>query len=700
MSAYAEFAEKFNLKLNEQQARAVQSTDSAVLLLAVPGSGKTTTLVARIGYLIHAMAAAPESILTMTYTVAASADMRARYIALFGDEYAGRLEFRTINAVCAQIIRDYLRLTGGTSFRLAENTSVMLADIFQRLYGEYPDEAMKSELQRIVTYAKNMRLKPEDLESLTVFEKPAAPLYSEYVREMTARGLMDFDDQLVFARRILLKYPALLSRYRERYKYICVDEAQDSSMIQHELIRLLIGEGGILFMVGDEDQSIYGFRAAYPDALLQFERGYSAARVLLLENNYRSTPQIISAADRFIAQNTMRREKHMRAARVSGAPVRRVTLNNRAAQYTYITRLIQAAPERELAILFRNNDSALPLIDALDRGGISYRCRQSEKSLFFSSRTVCATCDILSLALDPTDAEAFMRIYYMLGVGVTRELAEAAVRQCAAGRYASLFDALAACAVQQPWLHERLEELALNMRALKEESARAAMYRLRSRMGFESYVRRANSDAERLYLLSALAMREGSVESFLARLARLKDLVLTGGDKSAKVILSTIHSSKGLEYERVIIMDAIKGILPQSSAPESDAAAAEKAAYEEERRLFYVGATRAKDELILLGYSKESCPFVESFCAADGGIKADRARKPLPGGLRGLSLSMRRTSAAPSAFIPGAEIIHKDFGEGRIREVNGDIARVSFSRVGEKTLSIPVCLSYGIVKMK
>lgn len=174
-----------------------------------------------------------------------------------------------------------------------------------------------------------------------------------------------------------------------------MDEAQDTSKIQHMIIHLLAGENGNLFMVGDEDQSIYGFRAAYPDALMRFEGDYPNSTFLLLEENFRSTPEIVSAADRFIARNTMRHKKHMRASRPSGASVRRVGLISRAAQYSYIAKMAEGEPKRELAVLYRNNDSVVPLIDFMDRNNIGYCVRQTD-GVFFTSRTVSGVRDLMS----------------------------------------------------------------------------------------------------------------------------------------------------------------------------------------------------------------------------------------------------------------------------------------------------------------
>ena len=670
MLSYAEFCDKFNIRLDAQQAQAVQCTDRAVLLLAVPGSGKTTTLITRAAYLVYCMGIAPENILTMTYTVAASAEMRARFSAAFGEEYAKRLEFRTINGVCESIINRYARQTRAQRFDLVSDNGAILAEVFRTVRGEYPEGGDIKELQEAITYIKNMRLPRSEIDELEAGGIAVAPVYDAYRETLRQRGLMDYDDQLVFARQILLKYPDILGALRERYKYICVDEAQDTSKIQHEIIRLLTGESGSIFMVGDEDQSIYGFRAAYPDALMSFEGDYGGARVLLLESNYRSTPEITEPADRFIARNSARHEKHIRAVRGHGAPIRTVALSERAAQYSYICTMMENDPQRETAVLYRNNDSAVALIDWLDRRGVPFRCRRGENS-FFSNRTVNGVRDIMTLALEPGNAEAFMRVYSKFSLPIRRETAELAVSLYGAGKADSLIAALESASKEQPdWLRERIAEL-------------------HDKMGYGGYVLKDSGDKERMYLLSILAAREKNTESFLQRLRELENISTENRTADSKLILSTIHSSKGLEYDRVIIIDALDGILP--SVPCSGRLDDEqRKTLEEERRLFYVAATRAKNELILMTYPRQgTSTFIEQFF--------EKPKRSL-GGLTRPNVT-QKTLWAVKDYFPGTQVEHSVFGQGTITEVKGELATVIFRSGETKKLMLPICIGNGLLKL-
>ena len=277
--------------LNDQQRAAVEAVNGPVLLLAVPGSGKTTVLITRLGYMTEVCGIAPEAILTMTYTVAATQEMRARFAARFGGELAARLEFRTINGVAARIIALYSRMYGRTPPELIRNeseTTPLLLRLWQDTKHEYPAESTVKDLRTAITYIKNMCLTDAELDELETDIENLPDLYRGYQKALKAAHKMDYDDQLCFALQILRGAPAVAAAFRKRYKYFCVDESQDTSKVQHEIIRVLAQESGNIFMVGDEDQSIYGFRAAYPQALMDFEKTYPGAQILLMEQDHRT----------------------------------------------------------------------------------------------------------------------------------------------------------------------------------------------------------------------------------------------------------------------------------------------------------------------------------------------------------------------------------------------------------------------------
>ena len=356
--------------------------------------------------------------------------MAARFAQVFGADLAGRLEFRTINGLSARIIRYYEKTKGRTAFALITSErklSSLVGDLCQKATGEFPTESTVKSLRTAITYIKNNQLGPEAIEKYPLDDLPVGKIYQEYCAALRSYGWMDFDDQMVYAARILRKYPDILGAFQDRYRYLCVDEAQDTSRIQPTILRLLAGQRQNLFLVGDEDQSIYGFRAAEPSALLHFEQDYPGAKVLLLERNYRSTARIVQAADAFIRQNQHRRDKHMVAVRDDGPVIQPIWVADRVELYACLARLA-ATCDRETAVLARNNDSALPVLDLLDRQGIGCRCRQIEGS-FFSHRIVRDVEHFITLAYEPTNGEAFLPIYYKLGASIKKAAAHWAVRE-------------------------------------------------------------------------------------------------------------------------------------------------------------------------------------------------------------------------------------------------------------------------------
>ena len=685
---YRGFAEKYALKLNRQQEEAVRSVEGNVLLLAVPGSGKTTVLVARLGYALYCLGVAPENILTMTYTVAAAADMRKRFVSLFGEELSGRLAFRTINGVCARIIRQYEQSRGTTAFELLSDESriaAMLGDICRGVLNEYPADSDIKAIRTKITYVKNMCLKPEEIEALNQEIKGFPSIYRAYVDTMKRQRLMDYDDQLVYAYNILRRCPDILHSLQSRYRYICVDEAQDTSKIQHMIIELLAGPEGNLFMVGDEDQSIYGFRAAYPRALADFSRRRKNARVLLMEQNYRSTRQIVRAADRFIQQNSDRHPKRMTAVRGDGAEVKELTVSSRAGQYAYLLKTAKDCG-RETAVLFRDNECALPLIDLLDRSRIPYRCRQMDTS-FFTSPVVRDITDIIRFALDQTDGQLFMNLYYKLNARLSKQEAQEAVRRCPESM--SVLEYLAEDFPLSGFKRKQCRALLTHMNNMLTENAGSAVYRIVKYMGYGAYLKQREMGEGKAEILQALGNQEPSPARLLDRLDELSGIIRSHESNDSRFILSTIHSSKGLEYDRVFLMDTIDGILPSQAADE------DRALMEEERRLFYVGMTRAKNELNIFTFRQAELS--SAFSAALFPGKEEKPAAPKGGG----APSIRPPSAGSSLhwaakdYFPGVRVCHRQFGKGQVITRNEDILTVRFEQGESRKLSLSVCLKAG-----
>lgn len=741
---WKEFETTFSVKLNQQQKEAVQSTKGPVLLLAVPGSGKTTVLVTRLGYMIYCKNIPPESILTVTYTVAATKDMSERFAVRFGEDMAKRLEFRTINGICARIIQYYGRRIGKTPFELVKDekaTTGMLIRICQDHGMGYPTESDLKNVRTLITYIKNMMLNEEELQKLEEeSDIRIAGIYREYCRQMREQKLMDYDDQMLYAYNMLRKDPGVLAYFQNRYPYICVDEAQDTSKIQHAIIALLAAGTGNLFMVGDEDQSIYGFRAAYPEALLSFEKKHPGAKVLLMEENFRSNAKIVEAADKFIQKNTLRHEKHMRAAREAGADIREISLKSRKAQYVYLMKAAQEcttgmagmsgseehrgradASVTETAVLYRDNECAIPLIDLLERKNIPYRMRNADLS-FFTHRTVLDVQNIIRFAMDPKDTELFMQIYYRLKLFFNKKDA-LRYAQISQEKDMEVLDAALKYGNLEKYQEDNIRNLKRQMVRILNMPGDEAVNQILTYMGYQDYLKKMGMNANKLETVKLIGSRVESPEKLLERLEELRTIIQEKvSDKDCPFILSTMHASKGLEYDTVYLLDVMDGILPEKVLANSRTASKEELeTYEEERRLFYVGVTRAKNQLNVFTTNKPS-----KFCSELLGKRnlRENQQKEYTGikkwgdyspagtyGIKGNGMYHGYGTGHGSQKQPGKSyqeladalgegmiVKHKKFGEGVVVDMEGEHIRIQFGD-NVKNMDLKVLARLGMLEI-
>ncbi|MDR3884980.1 MAG: ATP-dependent helicase [Dorea sp.] len=741
---WKEFETTFSVKLNQQQKEAVQSTKGPVLLLAVPGSGKTTVLVTRLGYMIYCRNIPPESILTVTYTVAATKDMSERFAVRFGEDMAKRLEFRTINGICAMIIQYYGRRIGKTPFELVKDekaTTGMLIKICQDHGMGYPTESDLKNVRTLLTYIKNMMLNEEELQKLEEeSDIRIAGIYREYCRQMREQKLMDYDDQMLYAYNMLRKDPGVLAYFQNRYPYICVDEAQDTSKIQHAIIALLAAGTGNLFMVGDEDQSIYGFRAAYPEALLSFEKKHPGAKVLLMEENFRSNAKIVEAADKFIQKNTLRHEKHMRAAREAGADIREISLKSRKAQYVYLMKAAQKcttgmagmsgseehrgradASVTETAVLYRDNECAIPLIDLLERKNIPYRMRNADLS-FFTHRTVLDVQNIIRFAMDPKDTELFMQIYYRLKLFFNKKDA-LRYAQISQEKDMEVLDAALKYGNLEKYQEDNIRNLKRQMVRILNMPGDEAVNQILTYMGYQDYLKKMGMNANKLETVKLIGSRVESPEKLLERLEELRTIIQEKvSDKDCPFILSTMHASKGLEYDTVYLLDVMDGILPEKVLANPRTASKEELeTYEEERRLFYVGVTRAKNQLNVFTTNKPS-----KFCSELLGKRnlRENQQKEYAGikkwgdyspagtyGIKGNGMYHGYGTGHGSQKQPGKSyqeladalgegmiVKHKKFGEGVVVDMEGEHIRIQFGD-NVKNMDLKVLARLGMLEI-
>jgi len=681
---YTDFKNKYGLKLNKQQDEAVQSINGATLLLAVPGSGKTTVLVSRLGYMLYVCGIRPENILTMTYTVAATNDMRSRFVSFFGDEYASRLEFRTINGVCARIIMLYEAKQGRRAFELISDekkTSAIISGIYREVEKDFPSESDIKNIRTLITYAKNMMLGREEIKKLDEDGLEFSAIYEMYNAYLRSSKQMDYDDQMIYAYKILNQYPDILCDLRDKYRYLCVDEAQDTSKIQHAIIKLLAGEESNLFMVGDEDQSIYGFRAAYPEALLSFEKDHKNAKVLLMEENFRSSGNIVSMAQRFISANKFRHEKNMYTVREKGRSVRKIALTAREAQYSYLLKVAQS-PDNLTAILYRDNESALPLIDLFERNSVKYNAKGFDPS-FFGHRVVRDIVDIIRFAENQYDTELFLRIYYKLSTYLTKDMAQTACK-ISEDKAIGILDAVFELRGMTKGTEKACRSIYTHFKSIASDKGGNVVYRIANFMGYNDYLERMGIKTAKISILENIASRVKGYREFLDRLDELSRVVTERRyDKDCCLILSTIHSSKGLEYDSVYLIDVIDSFFPEAVVTNyNNADEDEIRAYEEERRLFYVAVTRAKEELCIFGYAREISCFTDEFF---GETQKSDIKPVTNAAIYDTELAEYR-----KRFRLGSLLSHKHFGMCEVTEITGDLITVKFYMGITKKLSLRV----------
>lgn len=654
---YNEFLSKFNIRLNEQQNAAVQRVQGATLLLAVPGSGKTTVIVSHLGYMLYCLDIAPENILTMTYTVAATNDMRKRFRRVFGDEYADKLEFRTINGVCQRILMyKYKHLPR----ILSDESSVsrIVAQALHAVFGEYPNDRDIADYALHIAYAKNMMLPPQErMKRARKFEE----VFQAYTRILRENRWMDYDDQLVLAYDALSNDEALRTHFHTTYRYINVDEAQDTSLIQHKIIQLLAGRDGNIFMVGDEDQSIYGFRAAYPQALMSFVNDYDNAVTLLMEQNYRSDGCIVQTANKFIKRNAQRHNKEMFTDKGDGKPIKYTYIKERTKQPGYLLDALTASESQDIAVLYRNNDSIIPLIDLLSKRGIPYKHRGAE-TLFFSTPVVSDIIDLINLSEDMRRSEEFLRVYYKMGISLRKDIVESVLG--AKNPDDTVFQALIGSPAVPEHVRKKLYVMERLVIDIYRNHTDDAIDYIIDRVGYGRWLERRKTESTALMILRMLAGQNRTISTFVRRMGELKAIIGQGGAQDAAITLSTIHSSKGLEYDDVILFDLCEGVFPSMDAKKDDNIR------EEENRLFYVGMTRARHGLECVYQTTE---FVTGLMTPSD---SHRYEHPL----------IHPPVKSVETFEVGDRVSHAQFGVGVVVGVGVDTVTVSFGKRGTKQI--------------
>lgn len=692
--------EEKNFNLTEEQKRAVVHDHGPLLLLAVPGAGKTTVLTVRIAYLILVRGAVPERILCLTFSRAAAREMRERFDQNFRERIKGKVHFSTIHSFSYKVVRELFKQQG-ISYHLmekqtgADSKNRVLRHLYQQANHTVPSEDQLDELHNAICYVKNRLCKPDDLSNPPIADFAAIyKAYEDHKLQHQPR-LIDFDDMLVLAYQGFLENSRFLKAFRKQTDYILTDESQDTSLLQHKIIELIARPQENIFVVGDDDQSIFGFRAAEPQYLLDFPTVYDKALVYRMEENFRSTPQIVDVACRFIRHNKVRFDKEMMTRNAEGEALRIKQFENVGEQNRFIQEELQKIDNfADVGLLFRNNLSAISLAHDLDLAGIPFYLRESSKERFFQHWTIKDVLNYMRFSYNDKSLRIFEKIWAKLDVYVNKTQLEY-LQGIQIER--SIFEILA----EMPDLPDkrRKEYLALKgqFHHLNTLAPFKAIQYIRSAMNYDQVIRRvceqlgfAREYMESILgILENIAAREKSLPEFARRLDYLEDLIKRSSknQNTNAVTLSTIHSAKGLEWEHVYLLDLVEGIIPDRQALESSEK--KQSALEEERRLFYVGMTRAKNALTLCipNYYLRQYAAESMFVREVQRLLTDTG--PTENELR-----------SADTFGVGLVVIHKKYGEGVITSEQKDFLTVRFKNGQDRTLLTQLCIEKNILRAK
>ncbi|SDG64885.1 DNA helicase-2 / ATP-dependent DNA helicase PcrA [Planococcus glaciei] len=706
MSNFFERKQKqLGVELNKIQRKAVERTEGPLLLLACPGSGKTTTMIMRVGYLIEEKKVQPHRIKAITFSKASAIDMQERYKRFFPK--LAPVDFSTIHSLAFQITREYfaesryVMIEGSESHGLHKKR--LLREMFETEVGEPITDDQLDELTSFISFVKNKMTPREQWKKLEAPFEGAIEILKTYeaFKENYDVRLVDFDDMLSLANEALEKDADLLAKYQNRWDYVMTDESQDTSMIQHAIVEKLVARHNNLCVVADDDQSIYTWRAAEPTYLLKFKNVYPDAYVMKMERNYRSSKNIVEAANLFIKTNKKRHDKNMFTKQPEGDPIIIRRLASEEAQLKYVMKELKELKHfGDVAILYRNNSSSTLLMSELDRLGIPFYMKDADNR-FFSHWIVEDMLNFMRFSLKPERIDIYAKIASKTNAYWSGSQLKQLSRMKPTVKNA--FDEINLNITLKDYQIKILAEQKKWFDALNGMKPLKVIRTIRADLGYDQMLAsRAEKFGMRLqYLeqilitLEQIAEPLSSMTEFAKRLKELEQVTQNAkAEKTEDMLtLSTFHSSKGLEFERVYMIDLVEGIIPTEEDAENPDT------LEEARRLFYVGMTRAKKHLELISYDSES-RFVDEVrdivvpekpvapktrTVAKTPIKVDVPDNP-------------NAAKREDELLEGARVRHRVFGTGKIIERDHERISIQFAKE-RKELLIDICLSYKLLEV-
>ena len=661
---------------NREQEEAITHKGGPLMVLAGPGSGKTLVITYRVKWLIENAGVYPSNILVITFTRAAAEEMKKRFFMFDGMENAP-VTFGTFHSIFFMILRYAYRYTAANIIR-EDVKRRYIKEMTENMELEIEDEnEFLSGIINEISYVKGEMMSLSYYHSNNCSDELFAQIYEGYEKRLREENLIDFDDMLVFCYELLREREDIRTLWQNKFQHILIDEFQDINKVQYEIIRMLAGKGDHLFIVGDDDQSIYRFRGARPEIMLGFEKDYPEAKKVILNTNYRCSEEIVESAEHLISHNTKRFPKNMQAARGSKVPITFRNLKDAGEECTDILKGIRfyykkGIPLEDMAVIFRTNTQPRLLVGRLMEYNIPFQMRDVIPNIFdyWIARNILT---YIKLAMGNRDRKLFLQVmnrpkrYISRSMITEPQVDLKKLKQQTFGK---------------KWLYEKIDKLEMDLYLLRKMEPYAAIQYIRNGIGYEDYMneyaqfRRMNPDdlEEVLNQIQESAKEYHSFEEWFTYIEsygeELRKQMEAGRQQKSGVTLTTMHSSKGLEYEVVFVMDINEGVTPHKKA-------VKEADLEEERRLFYVAVTRAKTYLFLYSV-KELYQKDAQISRYIGELRYDKKE-----------------------FQKGKRVIHKNIGKGTVLELKEDKIKIKFDNSKKPRLfSIKYLMEQGLLELE
>ncbi|BES65163.1 ATP-dependent helicase [Gottschalkiaceae bacterium SANA] len=671
------------LHFNQQQIDAIQHTQGPALILAVPGAGKTTTLICRTGFLIFEEKITPHSILSLTFSRAAALDMKKRFNELFQSHLHANISFSTFHSFCYRFLKAFDRELPAWTLLEGKGAPIskkkLIAQIHFSMHREWPNEEVIEEILRQISVAKNR----ETTVATSSMVKALPEIAAQYESEKEKNRWFDYDDLLRHTLNRLRKDSTLRQQLQKRYPYIQVDESQDLSPVQFQLISCLLSSKKNIFMVADDDQSIYGFRGAMPEELFAFTKNEANFSVYRMETNYRSGTPLIEAANAVIQKNTSRFDKHMIKREDVSTSLHLHICSNPEDQLKQIESKVQEKQDQgSIGILFRNRISALPILNVMESQHIQVNVRDLQTN-FFRSALYKDFRAFFLFSLDPSDGESLDQIWYKFnGYIKKRDYQQLRSLQSDENLLRRLIQTTDLPLYQRRNI-QRIEDCFHQVQKQRPSFAietilRDLNYRdhLNSKKDKANY--RGEVDSQHLSILQTLATQSVSIIDFLSRCDQLQARLSRFEKPQSSITLSTLHGAKGLEFDHVLMIDLIDGILPSAIAKKQDSFG-DIALLEEERRLFYVGMTRAKKSCSFFSYTRlDQAPCTPTPYLTE--------------------LQPFLSSLPADEWQPGSLVTHKTLGQGSIQQLDYKFIWIDFPKQGIKKFARAFVARHNLLK--